>query len=167
MKEVVKLFDTRLNTLGLLIQQGLSHFGDDRFLALRLVEDMLPLGTQIAFTCNQPHNFAQWVQGEKVSNFDPEISSVSDATRIVSTTRTALSAIDLENKALPDGKKLDLGPSGFAELSAEEYVSDFLLPNFYFHLVTTYDILRANGVQIGKANYMAHLFGRVRERVDA
>jgi hypothetical protein len=36
------------------------------------------------------------------------------------------------------------------------------LPNFYFHLVTAYDILRSQGVQIGKANYMAHLASRVR-----
>ena len=167
MKDVVELFDTRLNTLGLLIQQGASHFGDDGFLALRLVEDMLPLGTQIAFTCNQPHNFAQWVQGEEVINLDSEIASVDQATRLVSATRAALSSLDLESTNLPPEKRLDFGPDRYAELSGDEYVNDFLVPNFYFHLVTTYDILRANGVQLGKANYMAHLLGRVKVRAGA
>ncbi|MEJ2238129.1 MAG: DUF1993 family protein [Gemmatimonadales bacterium] len=167
MREIVELFDTRLNTLGLLVQQGSSYFGDDGFLALRLVDDMLPLGTQIAFTCNQPHNFTQWIQGQEVRNLDPELENVGEATRLVSTTRTALSSIDVENTTLPEGKRLDFGLGRYAELSGEEYVNDFLVPNFYFHLVTTYDILRANGVQIGKADYMAHLLGRVREGADA
>ncbi len=65
MKKITKLFDTRLNTLALLIDQASSHFDGDDFLGLRLVEDMLPLGTQIAFTCNQPHNFVQWVRGDE------------------------------------------------------------------------------------------------------
>jgi hypothetical protein len=67
---------------------------------------------------------------------------------------------------LPEGKRLEFGPTRYVDLSAREYVDDFLIPNFYFHLVTTYDILRANGVNIGKANYMAHLLGRVREKAD-
>ena len=36
------------------------------------------------------------------------------------------------------------------------------MPNFYFHLVTAYDILRHEGVQIGKADYMRHLAAQVR-----
>ncbi|MGH1361737.1 MAG: DUF1993 family protein [Burkholderiaceae bacterium] len=67
-------------------------------------------------------------------------------------TREAITSIDLECVTVPEGKRLDFGPSRYAELSAAEYVADFLIPNFYFHLVITYNILRGNGVQIGKAN---------------
>ena len=167
MKETIELFDTRLNTLSMLIQLGSSYFDDDGFLELRLVEDMLPLGTQIAFTCNQPHNFAQWVSGNDVSNLDPDIRSADEALQLVSATRNAISLIDSENAILPTEKRLDFGPQRYAELTGDEYVADFLVPNFYFHLVTAYDILRANGVQIGKANYMSHLLGKVVESADA
>ena len=163
MNELIELFDTRLNTLALLIQQGAAHFGNDSFLELRLVEDMFPLGTQIVFTCNQPMNFAQWVRGETVSNLDPDVSSVEQVTRLVSETRASLKTVDPAQAVLPQAKRLDFEAGRYAELSGEEYVADFLVPNFYFHLVTAYDILRANGVKIGKANFMAHLLGRVRE----
>jgi hypothetical protein len=42
-----------------------------------------------------------------------------------------------------------------------DYVDEWLLPNFYFHLFTAYDLLRREGVRIGKADYMAHLGSRI------
>lgn len=42
------------------------------------------------------------------------------------------------------------------------YLRDFTLPNFYFHLVTTYAILRNNGVDLGKRDYMGHIFDALR-----
>ncbi len=162
MNGLVELFDTRLNTLEHLLQQGASHFGNDEFLMLRLVDDMLPLGTQIAFTCNQPTNFAQWVRGDEVNNLDPDVTGVEEATRLISATRAELASIGPAGATAPETKRLEFGAGRYAELSGEEYVNDFLVPNFYFHLVTAYDILRANGVPLGKANYMAHLLGRVK-----
>lgn len=38
--------------------------------------------------------------------------------------------------------------------TAKSYVLDFVLPNFYFHLTTAYDILRHNGVPVGKLDYI-------------
>ena len=58
-------------------------------------------------------------------------------------------------------KRVDLMHGMFMVLSGRDYVDEWLLPNFYFHLVTAYDLLRREGVQIGKADYMAHLHGRV------
>jgi len=43
------------------------------------------------------------------------------------------------------------------EFTGEQFLRDFAFPNFYFHLVTAYNILRSQGVQIGKADYMAHI----------
>jgi len=37
-----------------------------------------------------------------------------------------------------------------------EYLRDWALPHFYFHVVTAYDILRHNGVEIGKRDYLSH-----------
>ena len=49
------------------------------------------------------------------------------------------------------------------ELRGEEYINDFLIPNFYFHMVTAYDILRMKGLEIGKGDYMLHLAPLVRQ----
>jgi len=42
-------------------------------------------------------------------------------------------------------------------LTAEEYLTRFALPNFYFHVTTAYDILRHNGVALGKRDYLGNL----------
>jgi hypothetical protein len=42
-------------------------------------------------------------------------------------------------------------------------VSDYLLPNFYFHITTTYAILRMLGVPVGKADFMRFLLPHVRQ----
>jgi hypothetical protein len=166
MNEIIETFDSRLNTLALLIDHASKHFQSNDFLMFRLADDMLPLGTQIAFTCNQPHNFAQWVRGEEVVNLDPDVVTPEDAQELVAKTRSTLAPAELAASTLPEGKRLDFGPR-YVELSGDEYVRDFLVPNFYFHLVTAYDILRAHGLGIGKENYMAHLLGRLKESADA
>ena len=158
MHQVVELFETRLDTLSSLLDTASEHFDEkDNFLDLRLVEDMLPLGIQVVFTCNQPHNFATWLRGEEVKDLPPTFTTVEASKELIHQTKSLLRAVDLESPALGKNKVLHFPPDLTAELSAVEYVHDFLIPNFYFHLVTAYDILRANGVPIGKANYMRHM----------
>ena len=58
------IFQTRLTTLEHLLKAAQTHFGDSEyFLQKRITADMLPFGTQVAFTCNQPRNFARNYSG--------------------------------------------------------------------------------------------------------
>jgi hypothetical protein len=47
-----------------------------------------------------------------------------------------------------------LGPKNKGEMKAADYLNHFLLPNFYFHLTTAYDILRHCGVELSKPDYL-------------
>jgi len=49
------------------------------------------------------------------------------------------------------------------DLDGFQYLRDWALPQFYFHLVTAYDILRHRGVALGKPNYVRHMFGYLRQ----
>ena len=53
-------------------------------------------------------------------------------------------------------------PGMVFDLTAEQYVRDWALPQFYFHLMTAYAILRAEGIELGKADYVAHMFAYLR-----
>ena len=54
-------------------------------------------------------------------------------------------------------------PAGMVfDLTAEQYARDWALPQFYFHLMIAYAILRAEGVDLGKADYVAHMFAYLR-----
>ena len=55
---------------------------------------------------------------------------------------------------LPDGMTFDM--------TGEQYARDWALPQFYFHVITAYAILRHQGVDIGKADYVPHMFAYLR-----
>lgn len=158
------LFQSRLTTLEHLLKSAQTHFsGSEAFLQKRIAADMLPFGTQIAFTCNQPRNFALWCDGKPMDNLDPEVTSLMQAFEHISNTQKLLAEINAEDAKLDEVSRIDLGQTLHVELSGRKYVDDFLTPNFYFHLVTAYDILRMAGVPIGKRDYMMHLVPFVRQ----
>ena len=152
------LFQNRLTTLEHLLTSAQTHFGDnDSFLQQRLVADMLPLGTQIAFTCNQPRNFSLWCDNKPADNLDPDVSSLRQAYEHIANTQELLTGVNVEDTKLAEVTRIDLGQGLYIELSGNAYINDFLIPNFYFHMVTAYDIIRMAGVPIGKRDYMMHL----------
>ncbi|MEM8721084.1 MAG: DUF1993 domain-containing protein [Cyanobacteria bacterium P01_G01_bin.39] len=151
-------FESRLTTLEHLLKSAQSHFNDDEsFLQKRIVADMLPFGTQIAFTCNQPRNFALWCNGKPMDNLNPEVISLAQAYEHIANTKELVASIDVENIKIDEITRINIGEGAYIELSGSNYVHNFLMPNFYFHLVTAYDILRMAGVSIGKRDYMMHL----------
>ena len=158
------IFQSRLTTLEHLLKSAQTYFGDrDSFLQKRIAADMLPFGTQIAFTCNQPRNFALWCSGKPANNLDPNVTSLSQAYDYVAGTKQLVLDVDLNDVKIDEVTRIDLGKI-YVELPSEIYVDEFLMPNFYFHLVTAYDILRMAGVPIGKSNYMMHLAPFVKEK---
>lgn len=118
---------------------------------------MFPCGTQIAFTCNQPRNFALWCDGKPADNLNPDVTSLTQAYEYIANTQELLSSINANDDKLTETIRIDLNQGLYLELSGNVYVNEFLMPNFYFHLVTAYDILRMTGVPIGKRDYMMHL----------
>jgi hypothetical protein len=48
-------------------------------------------------------------------------------------------------------------------MTGNEYVVNWVTPQLYFHLVTAYSILRHNGVPLGKADYVQHMFAYLRQ----
>ncbi|EJZ57967.1 hypothetical protein I1A_002292 [Pseudomonas fluorescens R124] len=55
-------------------------------------------------------------------------------------------------------------PKGIAfDMSGSEFAVDWAMPQFYFHLITAYNILRHNGVPLGKADYVQHMFAYLRK----
>lgn len=158
------LFQSRLATLEHLLKSAQTHFGDNEsFLQKRIAADMFPFGTQIAFTCNQPRNFALWCDGKPVNNLDPDVTSLAQAYGHIANTKKLLLGIDVEDAKLAEVTRIYEGQSLYIEFSGNTYVNEFLIPNFYFHLVTAYDILRMAGLPIGKRDYMMHLVPLIRQ----
>ena len=152
-----------MTTLEHLLKSAQTHFDDgEAFLQERIAADMLPLGTQIAFTCNQPRNFALWCEGKPMDNLDPNVISLTQAYEYLANTKQLVSNISISDVTIDEVTRIDIGEGAYVELPSSDYVREWLMPNFYFHLVTAYDILRMAGLPIGKRNYMMHLAPFVR-----
>ena len=162
LQQLQHIFVSRLDTLSHLLQVGEAHLADRDLINERLAPDMLPLGAQVAFACNQPRGFSQWCAGQPIENIDPAVPSLEAAHAHIAETRARVLAIACDDGKLEETKRIGLGGALYCELPGHGYVSEYLLPNFYFHITTTYAILRMLGVPVGKADYMRFLLPHVR-----
>lgn len=161
---IQNIFASRLENLKHFLTVAEQHFGDnpDQIFALRLAPDMYPFGTQIAFTCNQPHHFALWCAGQDITSLDKDVTSLAQARALIERTQEQLAQIEADDVKLAEIKHVQLGSEYYMDLPGREYVDQHLMPNFYFHLTTAYALLRQAGVPLGKADYMRHLGPHVR-----
>ncbi|NCJ06744.1 DUF1993 family protein [Synechococcales cyanobacterium C] len=123
-------------------------------------------GAQIAFTCNQPRNFALWCLGQSANNLNPDVSSLTEARSHISSTKELLAGVNVVDAKLSEIYRLELGQELYIELPGLSYVNDFLIPNFYFHMTTAYNILRMEGASIGKRDFMMHLVSFLKHQGD-
>ncbi|MGE6662709.1 DUF1993 domain-containing protein [Pseudomonas sp. NPDC077408] len=144
-------------------------------LSARLAPDMYPLSTQVRFACVQAREAVCRLRGEA---FPPTINellnegrqavkqpgSLAEAyVRIDETVAllNSLAADALDAKAdMPIAHEL---PNGMVfDLTVEQYARDWTLGQFYFHVMTAYSILRNQGINLGKADYVAHMLPHLR-----
>jgi len=168
LERACSVFSSRLETLAALLDKASREWrsrGHDpeSLLSARLAEDMHPLSFQIVFTAEQPRQLAAFCANREAGAFvDPNGLSLQGAHALLREVRSTVLGIDGTSDALSGQRTLSLQGGITLQLAGSDYLDEFLMPNFYFHFVTAYDILRHIGVPLGKADYMAHLAARIR-----
>ena len=144
-------------------------------LLARLAPDMFPLSTQVRFACVQVQEAMNRLQGLPFSPAIAELlnegrkaserpGSLADAQTRITETITLLEALpaDALNMA-PESPIAHELPNGMIfDFTAEQYARDWALAQFYFHVMTAYGILRSEGIDLGKADYIPHLIPSLR-----
>lgn len=139
-----------------------SGIDPNEFINARLFDDMAPFHFQIEAAW---HHSVWGLEAAKTGVFAPPalVGPVpfADLQAMIVKAETALGAFTPEEVNAWEGKDLDLqiGPRRLA-FTSETLILSFSLPNFYFHAVTAYDILRSRGVPLGKRDFE----GRLRTR---
>ena len=155
-------FETRLQTLTCFFDKAIDHWcaqgkSPEDLLKARLAEDMLPLVYQIAYTCEQPRQFAFFCEGSAGPTLDPTGWTTTDARAAIEEAVRRTQAIANDSSLLERPKRIQLQGGVSFDLSGGEYAEEWLMPNFYFHLVTAYGVLRHLGAPLGKVDYMNHI----------
>jgi hypothetical protein len=123
----------------------------------RLYPDMLPMKRQVQIACDSAKGAVARLAGaEPPKHEDVEETFAELKARIAKT----LDFIQTFKPAQIDGSEdktihLKLGQRE-VDFKGMQYLLGHALPNFYFHVVTAYDILRHDGVEIGKRDYLAN-----------
>lgn len=148
-----------LGTLDHLITKAEAHAKGEALLKARLAEDMFPLATQLRYLANMPGEGLARLTGLDFTSSDEDPATFAEARERIAATRSLVAASDPASwPASGDMVEFTL-PNGMAfAMQAHEYCRDWATPQFYFHLMAVYTILRAEGLAIGKADFVGYMF---------
>lgn len=147
-----------LGTLDHLVAKAEAHEKGEALLQARLVEDMFPLHTQIRFTIDQIVTALKRLGSLELVSDDSDIASFAEAHARIAAARAMVADTDPASwPASGDVVEFTL-PNGMAfAMQAHEYCRDWATPQVYFHLMAAYAILRAEGLAVGKVDYVGYM----------
>jgi hypothetical protein len=151
-------YTNMLGTLDHLVTKASEHANGEALLHARLAEDMFPLHTQIRFTIAQVNVALDRLGQLGLTLDESDIGDFADARARIANALELVAATDPANWPASDAiVEFDL-PNGMSfAMQAHEYCRDWATPQFYFHLMSVYSVLRMEGLPIGKIDYVSHM----------
>jgi hypothetical protein len=162
----VPTFERCLTALLAILDKAEAHakarnFDPTNYLGLRLAPDMFPLVRQVQTCCDNAKNGSARLAGATAPAFEDKEATFAELRDRVSRTLAVLKTFDA--KAIDAAADRDIvfpaGPTVKFRMQGANYLVHWVLPNFYFHLTTAYDILRAAGVDVGKRDFLGPVPG--------
>ena len=131
-----------------------KNFEPDVFVNLRLAPDQFPLARQVQIACDTVKLAAGFLTGKPMpaqEDNEKTVAELQARVRSVIAILDGLTAKDFEGAAT----RVVSQPRWKGEwMTGADYFVEHAVPNFYFHLTTTYALLRQGGVEIGKMDYL-------------
>ena len=121
----------------------------------RLAPDMFPLSRQVQIASDVVKGGAGRLAGVEVPSFPDTESTLEELQGRVQKTIAFLQSIKPEQVDGSEARDIALKVGGNdLRFKGQDYLLGFVIPNLYFHVTTTYAILRHNGVEIGKKDFL-------------
>lgn len=130
---------------------------DEWLLNDRIVFDQFPLVRQVQIACDNAKNSVTRLTGIDVPAYEDTETTFPQLQDRIMRTIEILKSVDAESVNTAEDTRVSLPYWGDKSLSGYEYATQYLIPNFYFHVTTAYAIIRKNGVALGKSDYMGPL----------
>jgi hypothetical protein len=125
-------------------------------LQARLYPDMFPLVRQVQSATDAAKNGASRLAGVEYPRYDDNETTIDQLKDRLARTAAYLKTIDAKKIDGSGDREISfpLGPKHQGHMKGADYLTHFVLPNFYFHLTAAYAILRHCGVDIGKQDFL-------------
>jgi hypothetical protein len=121
----------------------------------RLAPDMFPLSKQIQIACDQVKNGMARLAGVEAPKFDDSESTFEQLQERIAKTIAFAKTITSTQLEGSETKEIKFSIKEWDfEFVGDQYLLIWIIPNFYFHITTAYNILRHNGVAVGKSDYL-------------
>jgi hypothetical protein len=137
-------------------QAAERKFEPDALLQARLYPDMFPLVRQVQIACDFAKGVSARLAGAEVPAWEDSERSFEDLQARIARTLAFIQSLDAAAFEGAASREVVLRPGTPKErtLSGQAYLLAYGLPQFFFHVTTAYGLLRHNGIEIGKRDYM-------------
>jgi uncharacterized protein len=158
-----------LESLSLILDKGAAHAHQHELdlVNARLAPDMFTLAKQIQLACHHASAGASRLMGGVVQPDPDDETTIEGVQRLIAETVEYLKGANAD--AFDGAEDRDCGiplpGKMMIAMNGQQFLRAWLLPHFYFHVVTAYDILRHNGVVIGKQDYLSQIGNFVCPRI--
>ena len=154
------IFIAMLDNMSAWLEKAEAHAATKKFepvvlLVARLAPDMLPLTNQVQIACDTAKFLIARLAGVDAPKFDDSEASLADLRQRIAATIEFVRSVPADKIDGSEDKDVTLPRrTGPIVMKGEAYLKHFALPNFFFHATTTYALLRHNGVEIGKMDFL-------------
>ena len=154
------LFERMLGNLVVILEQGATHAAARKiepsvFVNARLSPDMFTLAKPVQIAADMAKGCMARLAGQEPPKYEDNEATIPE---LVARINKTVAFIKTFTPAQIDGseeKQIVIQMrSGPLEFKGLPYLLHFVYPNFYFHVTTAYDILRHNGVEVGKMDFL-------------
>lgn len=156
----VPVFIRALTNLAAILKKGEAHaearkFDAANLLASRLAPDMHPLTRQIQMASDAAKGAGARLSGGEVPSFPDTETTYPELHARIEKTIAYLKGLDRTAfDGAADREVVLKFPNGEMRFTGLQFLTGFALPNFFFHVTTAYNILRHNGVALGKMDFL-------------
>ncbi len=156
----VPVFVRMLNNLSAILDKGQAYaeakkVAPDVLPASRLIVDMFPLSRQIQIATDHAKGAAARLAGADIPKYEDNEQTIEELKARIAKTISFVESFKPDQINGSEGREIVFPIRGSEiKFTGMAYLLEFALPNFYFHITTAYNILRQNGIEIGKRDFL-------------
>ena len=159
----IPVLSRALTNMSAILDKAAAHAAAKKYdsivlMHLRLYPDMHPLVRQVQIACDTAKGAAARLAGIDVPKHEDVETTLDELKQRIAKTLDFIKTASAEKVNTAESRPIEIKfPNGSWKFTALSYLTDFVLPNFYFHESMVYALLRKSGVEIGKMDFLGSI----------